>query len=250
MKKILILFLAIMPTIVNAQDDMEFTADRPGATTGPDVIAKKTLMLETGMEYESDRICGPAIKTWNYNNSLFRYGLTDFAEVRFSIAGSETYDGDGHFGGVSDLSLGTKVKIYAGSKYLPKVSLLGTLLLPGGKEHNYLSERIGGDLHLLFNNEICSWFSLGYDVGLTWIGNSGDQEETFLGFCFSFQPADKFGCFVEEYNTFAGETTCMSEVGVSYMLSPRLQIDAYTDFNLKHFGKYNNIGIGLAWKIL
>ncbi len=39
----------------------------------------------------------------------------------------------------------------------------------------------------------------------------------------------------------------MSEIGVAYMVSPRLQLNMYGDINLNEPSKYANIGFGLAW---
>ena len=41
----------------------------------------------------------------------------------------------------------------------------------------------------------------------------------------------------------------MTEFGGTFMVSPRVQIDAYADMNLRRMDKYINVGVGVAWRI-
>ena len=244
--------LLALPCIAQ-EDDIDFSADRPGMTTNPDVMPKNKLMWEAGLEFENDRIDGDAVNTFNYHNSLFRYGLTDYAELRFAFAASHTYiKGGDNYGGISDLSLGTKVKIYDGYRALPKVAMLAELYLPGGDDHNYLPQHVGTNLHLAFSNEITSWLSLGYDVGMVWSGYSDeDHATTFGSINLNFVPADKACIFIEEYNFWNHDINQnMIEFGGTYMVSRRVQLDAYADMDLRHFGNYINVGLGVSWRIL
>ncbi len=233
------------------EEEFEFSADRPGTTTSPDIMPKYKLMWEAGLQYEHDCADGTSTNTFNYHSSLFRFGVSDYAELRFGIAASQTYlEGEDNYGGISSLAIGTKVKIFDGWRAVPKISLLGELLLPGGSNHKYLPQHVGTNLHLLFNNDITSWFSLGYDAGVIWSGDTDEERpSTFLGACFSFKPTERLGLFVEEYNTLNTTNQYMTEFGGTYMVSSRVQIDAYIDMNLQHMDKYVNIGIGVVWRI-
>lgn len=244
--------MALLPSLsCHAQEGLEFVADRPGATTGPDIAPKYKLIWETGLQYEHDHTDKPTEKTLNYHNSLFRFGVSEYAELRLGIAASQTYpDNQDSYGGISSLTVGTKVKVFDGWRAVPKISLLGELLLPGGSNHCYLPQHVGTNLHLLFNNDITSWFSLGYDVGVFWSGNKDEEQpSTFLGACFSFKPTERLGLFVEEYNTLDTTNQYMTEFGGTYMVSSRVQIDTYIDMNLQHMDKYVNIGLGVVWRI-
>jgi len=250
MQKLIISIAIILFSFTSfAQEDFVFSADRPGATTGTDIMEKYKVQWETGMNFDNNKSTETSVKTWNINNSLFRFGVTDYAELRVAASVNRTTFDNTSICNVADIRIGTKVKIFDGYKAVPAISLLAEMLIPGGKNSDYLPERIGGNFHLLFNNYICSWFSLGYDVGITWTGNPGAREQVFAGICFGFQPIDKLSLFIEEYNTFYEETDVMTEFGASYMITKRLQIDAYADLNLKDIRNYYNIGFGVAWKI-
>lgn len=248
-----VVFLSLFSVICYAQGDVnEFSSDRPGMTTGPDVMSKNKLIWEVGLAFENDCIDEIGVKTLNYHNSLFRYGLSNYAEVRFGFATNETYTRNAErYGGISSLFVGTKMKLLDESKIFPKVSFLGELLLPGSINSNYLPQHIGANLHLVFNNEITSWFSLGYDAGVVWSGMQDEEHaSTILGLNLNFKPSERFSLYVEECNTLNKENLYFTELGATYMVSSRVQVDAYADIDLQHINKYINLGLGLSWLIL
>ena len=79
MKKLFILlFLPLGCLTVYAQDNVEFTADRPGASTGPSVVGQGVIQLEQGIQYDGDGAAG----VFTFSNTLLRYGLFDSMEIR------------------------------------------------------------------------------------------------------------------------------------------------------------------------
>ena len=139
------------------------------------------------------------------------------------------------------------------------MSFLGTLLLPGGSRSHYLPQHVGIQTHLLFENELSNSFSLGYDVGAEWSGDT-DNPNIFFGVSLNYQATNKLSFFIESYNLYnsqkqddwakpgrASHFNCMSEVGAAYMISPRLQVNLYGDINLNEPSKYANVGLGMAW---
>ena len=65
---------------VTGQDYAEFTADRPGASTGPAVVGHRVIQLEQGIQYDGDGGAG----TITFSNTLLRYGLFPRMEIRVS----------------------------------------------------------------------------------------------------------------------------------------------------------------------
>uniref|UniRef100_A0AB33J0L0 Uncharacterized protein n=1 Tax=Prevotella sp. GTC17253 TaxID=3236793 RepID=A0AB33J0L0_9BACT len=186
-------------------------------------------------------------------------GLTPSTELRLQLDESATHTAEDNYAGISNASVGTKIKVFDGAGALPKVAFLGTLLIPGGSHSRYLPQHVGIQTHLLFENEIGDVVSLGYDIGAEWSGET-DNPDLFFGLCLNFQPTDKLSFFLESYNLYnsqkqddwakpghASHFNCMSEMGAAYMVSPRLQLNVYGDFNFNEPSKYTNLGIGLAW---
>lgn len=63
-----------------AQEEVAFTADRPGASTGPGVVGRNVVQLEQGIQYDGDG--GAGTITITFCNTLLRYGLFDGMELR------------------------------------------------------------------------------------------------------------------------------------------------------------------------
>ena len=259
-KIIICLLLLFLPAVgVNAQEVNTFSPDCPGATTGPDIMPLWNIDWETGFSHEWNRRNGAHERTWVINTSTFRMGVTPNAELRLQIDESTTHTRKNNYTGISAAAIGTKIKITDGNGALPKVSFLGTLLLSGSSRSHYLPQHVGIQTHLLFENELSNSFSLGYDVGAEWSGDT-DNPNIFFGVCLNYQATDKLSFFIESYNLYnsqkqddwakpgrASHFNCMSEVGAAYMVSPRLQVNLYGDINLNEPSKYANVGLGMAW---
>ena len=74
---LIILFIAAIGTL-SAQEEVSFTADRPGASTGPTTVARSVVQLEQGIQYDGDG--GYGVST--FSNTLLRYGLFERMELR------------------------------------------------------------------------------------------------------------------------------------------------------------------------
>ena len=80
MRKLFITCLSLMACLLaHGQDAAEFTADRPGASTGPTVVGHKVIQLEQGIQYDGD---GSSFGTYTFSNTLLRYGLFPNMELR------------------------------------------------------------------------------------------------------------------------------------------------------------------------
>lgn len=260
LKMMICLLSLILPCVgLHAQDDIDFSPDCPGATTGPDIMPQWKVDWETGTSHEWNRRNGAHERTWVINTSTFRLGLTPNAELRLQLDESATHTPVERYSGISAASIGAKVKIVDGNGTLPKISFLGNFLIPGGSNSHYLPQHVGVQTHLLFENELSGRFSLSYDIGVEWIGDT-DNPNVFFGACLNYAATDKLSFFVESYNLYnsdkqddwakprnASHFNFMSELGAAYMVLPRLQLNLYGDVNFNEPSKYANIGVGLAW---
>ena len=224
-------------------------ADRPGMSTGTDVTPFLKVQWETGFESYFTENPGVLLPT-----TMFRFGVTRFAELRLE------YDGvlnqyDRHKWGyeVQPLILGTKVKVFDGYKWVPKISLMANLAIPLTCEQLH-ETHVSPSLHLLFQNDVTDWFNIGYDVGAEWDGVTAIPA-TFLGVCLGFNISDNFGAFIESYNYFTKysmkktEAECNLDFGFTCTVHPRVQLDLYGMFNCQDPKSDNGIGFGVAWLI-
>lgn len=253
MKKFLLLCLLWLPFFIGIaqENEVNFTADRPGASTGPDVLEFKQVLWETGFE---------GSWTGNHNialpTTLFRFGITKFAELRLGYDGALCQLEDDHHRWkyeVCPLTIGTKVKIFDGYKWIPKIALMANLAIPLTRAQ--LNEtHVAPSVHLLFQNTVTDWFNISYDVGADWDGTTAIPA-TFLGLCLGFNITDNLGAYIESYNYFTKygmnntEAECNLDFGFSYQVHPRVQLDIYSAFNCQDPKSYNCVGLGVAWMI-
>ena len=78
-KKVFCLLLFCVVALVAAAQEVEFTADRPGASTGPATVGQKVIQLEQGIQYDG---VGDGYGQFTFSNTLLRYGLFDGVELR------------------------------------------------------------------------------------------------------------------------------------------------------------------------
>lgn len=247
-KPFLLILTLLSSLTLSAQDEAPFTADRPGATTGPDVLPKYRLQWETGLFYEYSHLEEETVRTWALNASLLRFGLSDHAELRMEAAWLDMAVDGHHYRGIANLAFGTKVKLFDAWRFLPDVGLLANVYVPDKRDDSLMPDNWGGSVGLLFQNQLTSWLSLGYEADLIW---QDDSRPTFFwGLGLSAQATERLGFLVEEYNyKFPGVTECKMEFAVTWQLARRLQIDVYTDIDLKYPKDYVQIGAGIAWQI-
>lgn len=97
--------------MAQGQEQVEFTADRPGASTDPSVVGHHVMQLEQGIQYDGDGGAG----TITFSNTLLRYGLFPRMELRLGGDGFLYRPEDavkGYKAAFSGLSLGTKISCF------------------------------------------------------------------------------------------------------------------------------------------
>lgn len=251
MKAKFLLFFLAFTSICFAQETNlpTISADRPGASTGPDVMPLYKLQWETGIGYESNTN-GP--KTWTLNNTLLRFGLFKNAELRVGTDFLLYNDGPSKepIFGIIPLTIGTKIKFFDGKGVLPAISLLAELKSSHIGTKDQLPSHLAPSLNLLFQNEVCNWFNVGYNVGLEWDGETATPT-TFLALCLGFNISEKVGAFVESYNYLhpEEENKYLTEFGFSWLVSRRVQLDIAADLDFKHLKDFYAVSCGVAWLI-
>ena len=230
-----------------AQEEVEFTADRPGASTGPSVVGHRVIQLEQGVQYDGDG--GPGVFT--FSNTLLRYGLFPNMELRlggdgfiYKQEGANTFTP-----AFSGLSLGTKIKCFEGAGAIPAVSVLADFAIPYTASNGFNTDHLAPSLYLLFENPVCDWLSIGYNVGAEWDGTL-PSPTTFAALCLGFSATERLGCFVESYNYFnkLGNVYAM-DFGLNWMAGKKVQLDIAANIDLTNPAQCWAISCGIAWQI-
>ena len=249
MKKLLIAaILAVYCFNAKAQDDAGFTADRPGASTGPSVIGRGVIQLEQGIQYDGDGGVG----TITFSNTLLRYGLFPNMELRLGGDGF-LYKEDGSTQGFkpafSGLSVGTKIKCFDGQGAVPAVSVLADFAVPYTASKGFNTDHLAPSLYLLFENPVNDWLSIGYNLGAEWDGTLPNAT-TFAAVCLGFTATESLGCFIESYNYLGslGNVYAM-DLGFNWMVGKKVQLDLAANIDLRNPAQCWSISCGVAWQI-
>lgn len=248
MRKLIVILLFFCPLCLHAQDGYSFSPDRPGMATGTSVLPSGKVIWESGIEAANQN-------GWVFTlpTTMLRVGVSSFAEVRLEYDGSLFKEQDKWSYCTEPIVLGAKFKIFDGKGWIPQISFMANLDIPSNSK---LAKEmyVAPSLYLLFSNDITEWLNLTYNLGEEWNGIDSTPS-TFLGICLSASITDSFGAFVENYNSFfkrIGETTCSFwnlDMGLTYLISPNLQIDCYGGFNLQQPSSSYLFGCGIAWLI-
>ena len=249
MKKLFSTFVFLSVCLLaQGQEYAEFTADRPGASTGPAVVGHKVIQLEQGIQYDGDG--GPG--TFTFSSTLLRYGLFPNMELRLGGDGF-LYQQEGASQGFtpvfSGLSIGTKIKCFDGRGGIPAVSVLADFSIPCTATEGFNVDHLAPSLYLLFENPVNDWFSVGYNVGAEWDGIL-PSPTTFAALCFGFSATDNLGCFVESYNYFnkIGNVYAM-DFGLNWQVGRKVQLDVAANIDLANPSQCWAVSFGVAWQI-
>jgi hypothetical protein len=245
-KKVFCLLLFCVVALVATAQEVEFTADRPGASTGPATVGQKVIQLEQGIQYDG---VGDGYGQFTFSNTLLRYGLFDGVELRLGGDALIHHTYDKWQPAFAGLAVGTKIRCFEGRGAIPAISVLADFAIPGTASRGFETEYFAPSLYLLFENPVNDWLSIGYNVGAEWDGATA-HSTTFLALCLGFSITDRLGCFAESHNYFSqlGNGYC-ADFGFNYMVGERVQLDLAADLNLCDPKNCWAVSFGVAWQI-
>lgn len=245
MKRIIFTVLMMFSFVGIFAQEVEFTADRPGASTGPSTVAKGVIQWEQGVQYDGDGGKG----AFTFSNTMFRYGLFNGVELRLCGDGFIYNNGSKWKPAFSGVSIGTKIRCYEGDGAVPAVSVLADFSIPYTGTECFVVENFTPSLYLLFENNLNDKLSLGYNVGAEWNGVS-PSPVAFLALCLGYSINDDLGCFVESYNYFgkAGNQFC-ADFGFNYMVGHKVQLDVAANLDLRDPAHCWAVSFGVAWQM-
>ncbi len=259
-------------------DSIWVSADRPGVGTGSEVLNKGFIQWETGFEVAHV----PGAHQLTLPTTLFRFGLHKRIELRLEYGGTLAIDDHQEnttgpqdrpaYYAPSPLHIGAKILLWdhqGGSleqKWIPRTALLLNVGVPITPTLAQMMP-VSGSVDLLFENEVTDWLSLGYNIGAHW-DEWVPAPDIFASLGLNFNPTDRLGLFIESYNIFDVAAIHPStntrytrydinlDFGLTYVVHPRVQLDAYAGFNLycsdsslsgpKNFAF---VGFGVTWLI-
>lgn len=204
-------------------EPLSLAADRPGFATGTSIVARGHIQLELGATASRPG----AAREYSFAEALVRVPVARRVEVRLALP-SYLLDraGQEHEDGADDLGVGAKL-LLASTKRATYALLVNAALPTGSRrvaEHRF---QPGGVL--------AADLTLSRHIGMTLnLGSSRASEEgqrftQVLGASsLNFALSPKLGLFSEVYafNAASGPTQKYLDGGFTYLLRPRIQLDA------------------------
>lgn len=249
---------------VSEAASLTITTDRPSFSDTAGIAPVGHLQLETGYTFTFRDRDGVETQRHNAPEVLARVGvIDDRLELRFSTSGyvwsrPESDGGSNSVDGWSDVSLGVKFKILDQDGALPRLAF-GAATSLGTGEEDISTQRAEPTLKLIWAYDLEKlWgssfkgFGVYGNVNLGW-PNSGDERFTqgAASICATYAVTDRFGLFAEYYSVFpAGKDTDEAhsvDLGVSYLLTPRVQLDARVGFGLNDEADNAFVGVGISF---
>ena len=242
----LLLALAI-PAAAQGTEDF-VSADRPGMSTGTDIVPRHALQWETGLSFLRD----DGLRSFNWNNSLLRFGLCPWMELRLEAnltQERQTRPAEIDIFGLEPLSLGTKIRIWEGDGPLPAIAVLCNAVLPVSSPA-FRPDKPGASLTLLGEHNFTDAFCVGWNLGSIW-DRIDTEPAGYAALCVSYGFTGRLGAFVESNNFFrkGDAPQYLVEGGVTFHPSPRVQLDVYGDLSASAFKSWYGVGAGITWLI-
>lgn len=236
--------------------------DRPDQTESAYTVPPRLFQLEAGWGYGVKRDENVDTTFQGFPQALLRFGLNRIFELRIGVPGIEIDSTDLATGstttrGLVDASLGFKTVIAEEKGARPQTAFLGTLLVPSGDEE-FSSDRFDPSFRFVFSNTLSTRLSLGYNLGVVWL-TEPDEEGVLDTLSFfdwtaalGISASDRLGVFVEAFGLSPldseARTVTSFDTGLTYLLTPRLQLDASVGAGLSSAAPDWTVGLGISFR--
>lgn len=250
MKRLKLILGAIMlfSTILGAQEKSPLVTDRPDMTESTVSVAPGVMQAETGFHHESDVDAGMKSIYRNFNSTLLRYGLVDGMEFRFGLGYSSFSIPGNTESGFEPMSFGFKYEMFEQSGLLPEMAVLNTFVPDFTGSSVFQADAWQGEIL-----GAMAWglgdFGLGANIGVAFDGSANGAAFPY-SMALGIPVSSSIGGFVEVFGLLAEDAGPMhsGNVGLTWLLNPDFQLDAYSGFGLNDRAVDWSAGFGLSYR--
>lgn len=235
MKKLLPLFLSIVfigvaPGLF-AQVADPIVPDRPGLGESAFLVPEGTFQVETGVNFEWDREDGVHRKSYTYNTTTLRYGVSGSFEIRAAANLQQDYLSKLLSEQISELgltpwSIGFKARISEHKGWAPRMALLGNLAIPYAASASFRTSYIAPSFLIPMEWDLSDQLLLTVNTGAFWDGESA-APSYFGSVGLDYVLLPRLGLFVESYLDFDAQGSFLPgfDAGTVWRLTPDIQLD-------------------------
>jgi len=244
-------------TLAAAAGADPIAADRPGQSNPPKVVAPGAIQLEGGFWFERETEGGaPNENTIRVPQGLLRVGLLRFLEVRVSADGYVFEDPSGASGrsSGSDLTLGSRARLFDQRGVIPATALEFDLSLPTGSDA-VTSDGVDPSGTLLVEWALSERFTLDANLVLAstslGVGDSRRALSAKPSFSLSASVSERASLFIEYYAAFIdrglGDQHTV-DGGLAWLVGDDLQLDLYGGVGLSDAAPDFFVSTGVSWR--
>jgi hypothetical protein len=243
MKKTIHLLILVFFSAQLAKAQEIIVTDRPDQTESSLTIPHKSFQIESGFGFSFTN------KTTSLStpNTLFRYGLFSFLELRFyNEVLIEKYSAAKKASGISDVQFGIKLQLFEKEDKPTSVGFLSHVIAPSGSIA-FSNKAWGNTSRLLVTHQFTDQTALGVNLGYTYLNSKkGDLVYTAS---LAHSVTARFGVFAEVFGDWVefDEINVNGDAGFTYLIKPNLQLDA--SYGIGFTSKMNFLGMGVSWNI-
>ena len=225
-----------------AQD--EIVTERPTQSESSITLPLQAFQLETGFVRLYDNT-----EDAYWVGALMRYGLFKGFELRLGTAFGGYHEDSSNTVGLNPLEIGFKSYITKQKGFLPEISFVGTLIIPGIAKSELDVDNPAPVFKFAFTNVITPVFSIGYNVGGIWNGD-GAVPTWFYTFVVNASITNKLGCFLEPYGYYAKGAIPINMInaGFAYKITPLIQADISGGIGLNDISPDGFISVGFSFR--
>lgn len=234
----LISIIILSFTISLAAEDI--ATDRPDQTETSRTIPHKSIQVETGFSREMAD-AGDA----NVIATLIRVGVLNGFELRFEGA----YLSNG-VSGFEPVTIGFKTNVCEQSGLLPETAIITSFAVPALSSDEFKSDYIAPLFRLSCSNEIENLFTIGYNLGIAWNGNTADPT-SFYTLALGRDITDNIGFYAEVFGNLNDEIppVHMIDGGFTYKMTSVIQFDISGGFAITESSPNSYFALGFSFRV-
>jgi hypothetical protein len=273
MNKVLTSFLSlILFTVIllgdgktGAQELDDIITDRPDQTESAVTVPKGTVQIELGGTYESDKIDNSnsllmpsfRIKTISAPSVLVRWGILKNVELRLAaehisekITPLVIGGVDEEQSGLSPVTIGTKIQLFTEKGSRPDAAFLFHLNIPFKKNDPFQPEYIGTDFRVAVAHTLSERFSLSYNLGGEWNGNTPEATGVYT-LALGAGLDQRLSAFVELYGFLpqGSEPDHRFDGGLTYLIAKNIQADVSAGIGISEISPDIFIALGISVRL-
>lgn len=241
MKNTLLLLVCLLTiNIASAQ----ILTDRPTQSAGSSTVPQGALQLESGFLISEYGDCECGYRQILLPTNLFRFGLTNWAEIRVVNQYEMIKTKEKKFEGFSDMSFGIKARLFKSDKLNTEMAFMSTLVVPSGSKA-LTADQVGTSNLFSLSHGLSETIGLNYNLGYNYFGEGNG--DFFYSFTFGFAVNSKVGFFVEPYGQLANMENfeINFDTGFTYLLKDNLQLDLAFGSGINQ--RMNFFTFGVSW---